>query len=470
MAATEPSPLLELEVGAIATGGGCVAHVPDGRVAFVRHCLPGERVLARITSLGASFVRADALEILHSSEDRVSPPCPHAGPGHCGGCDFQHVSVAGQRRLKAALVAEQLRRIARVDHEVTVEPVAGDHEGLGWRTRVRVGLDAEGRPGFRRHRSHELELVSGCPIAHPGVLATGALGRTWEGLDELEVVATDGGDALIAASGPKRADPALPEGATGFVVNGQVRQPPGAVHVTVDGYRFRVSAGVFWQVHAGAAAALAGCGSKERVCQGSPENVVVVPSTSNASLPTARALAPDVAGGFWLVHAGAAAALAGAVRDARGARAGDHVIDLYAGAGLFSVLAADVVGRSGSVLAVERNARACTDARHNARHAPHVQVRRSSVTPTLVSQGLGEPDLVVLDPSREGAGRAVSAALAGLRPAPRRIVYVACDPSSFSRDLRVLLDAGWALESLRAFDIFPMTEHIELVAALVPAD
>jgi len=66
-------PLLELEVGAIATGGGCVAHVPDGRVAFVRHCLPGERVLARITSLGASFVRADALEILHSSEDRVSP-------------------------------------------------------------------------------------------------------------------------------------------------------------------------------------------------------------------------------------------------------------------------------------------------------------------------------------------------------------------------------------------------------------
>jgi len=197
-------------------------------------------------------------------------------------------------------------------------------------------------------------------------------------------------------------------------VNGQVRQPPGAVHVTVDGYRFRVSAGVFWQV-----------------------------------------------------HAGAAAALAGAVRDALGARAGDHVIDLYAGAGLFSVLAADVVGRSGSVLAVERNARACTDARHNARHAPHVQVRRSSVTPTLVSQGLGEPDLVVLDPSREGAGRAVSAALAGLRPAPRRIVYVACDPSSFSRDLRVLLDAGWALESLRAFDIFPMTEHIELVAALL---
>jgi len=297
-------------------------------------------------------------------------------------------------------VAEQLRRIARVDHEVTVEPVAGDHEGLGWRTRVRVGLDAEGRPGFRRHRSHELELVSGCPIAHPGVLATGALGRTWEGLDELEVVATDGGDALIAASGPKRADPALPEGATGFVVNGQVRQPPGAVHVTVDGYRFRVSAGVFWQV-----------------------------------------------------HAGAAAALAGAVRDALGARAGDHVIDLYAGAGLFSVLAADVVGRSGSVLAVERNARACTDARHKRAPCPPRAGAPLERHPDPGVPGTGEPDLVVLDPSREGAGRAVSAALAGLRPAPRRIVYVACDPSSFSRDLRVLLDAGWALESLRAFDI-----------------
>jgi tRNA/tmRNA/rRNA uracil-C5-methylase (TrmA/RlmC/RlmD family) len=85
-----------------------------------------------------------------------------------------------------------------------------------------------------------------------------------------------------------------------------------------------------------------------------------------------------------------------------------------------------------------------------------------------VNETLGDIDLVVLDPSREGAGRLVMAALAGLQPGPRRIVYVACDPASFARDLRVLLDAGWGLGSLRGFDLFPMTEHIELVAVIEP--
>jgi tRNA/tmRNA/rRNA uracil-C5-methylase (TrmA/RlmC/RlmD family) len=95
-------------------------------------------------------------------------------------------------------------------------------------------------------------------------------------------------------------------------------------------------------------------------------------------------------------------------------------------------------------------------------------VRRASITPTLVEHGIGRPDMVVLDPARQGAGKAVMAALSGHANTLRRVVYVSCDPSSFSRDLRVLLDAHWSLISLRAFDIFPMTEHVELVAALEP--
>jgi len=97
-----------------------------------------------------------------------------------------------------------------------------------------------------------------------------------------------------------------------------------------------------------------------------------------------------------------------------------------------------------------------------------VTVRRADVTPDLVASGLGTPDLVVLDPAREGAGRAVMAALTSLRPAPRRIAYVSCDPASFARDLRVATDAGWTMPWLRAFDLFPMTEHVELVAMLDP--
>ena len=111
---------------------------------------------------------------------------------------------------------------------------------------------------------------------------------------------------------------------------------------------------------------------------------------------------------------------------------------------------------------------ACADAQHNAAGLANLRVIRADVTPGLVTAGLGDPDIVVLDPAREGAGQGVARALAARAATLRRIVYVACDPASFARDLRVLLDEGWRLVELRGFDIFPMTEHVELVAALEP--
>ena len=89
--------VLELEVGAVAAGGSCVAHAPDGRVVFVRHTLPGERVRAVVTASTRSFLRADAVEVLTASPERVERPCPYAGPGRCGGCDWQHVALPEQR-------------------------------------------------------------------------------------------------------------------------------------------------------------------------------------------------------------------------------------------------------------------------------------------------------------------------------------------------------------------------------------
>jgi tRNA/tmRNA/rRNA uracil-C5-methylase (TrmA/RlmC/RlmD family) len=415
-AALEVGAELELEVGDIAGGGGCVAHAPDGRVVFVRHSLPGERVVATVTSTTSSFIRADATDVLQPSPDRVTPPCPYAGPGRCGGCDFQHIDPAAQRRLKASRVADQLQRVAGVTRAVRVDAVPGDEDGLGWRTRVRLGVDHSGQLGFRRHRSHALELVGHCPIACEAVMETGAFGANWSGVDELEViVAPDTGESLIAVDASRKAAPALPPVSARLVVNGRPQQRSGAVHTNVSDVTFRVSAGVFWQV-----------------------------------------------------HVGAAEALARAVRAVLGAELGDKVVDLYAGAGLFSVLAADDVGAKGSVLAVERDRRACADAEYNGQGRPQLRVKRASITPNLVERGIGRPDLVVLDPAREGAGKAVMAALAGHATTVRRLVYVACDASSFSRDLRVLLDAHWTLASLRAFDIFPMTEHVELVAALDP--
>jgi tRNA/tmRNA/rRNA uracil-C5-methylase (TrmA/RlmC/RlmD family) len=117
--------LIEVDVGAPAHGGSCVAR-HDGRVVFVRHALPGERVLARVTEdRGGAYCRADAVELLVSSPDRVQPPCPHAGPGRCGGCDWQHASASAQRELKAAIVREQFARLAGIELAAEFHGVEG---------------------------------------------------------------------------------------------------------------------------------------------------------------------------------------------------------------------------------------------------------------------------------------------------------------------------------------------------------
>ena len=329
MDSAEDTGRLELETGNLAGGGGCVARAPDGRVVFVRHSLPGERVVAQVTSTTSSFLRADAVEILRPSVDRVEPPCPSAGPGRCGGCDFQHVSLEGQRRLKASRLAEQLAHLTGLEREIDVEAVVGDVNGLGWRTRVRLGVDHEGRVGFRKHRSHELELVESCPIAHPAVLGHRGLRALWPGVDELEIaVAPDRRQSVVSVVTTREATADLPALPGGLVVDGRVRQQPGDVHTQVAAHTFRVSAGVFWQV-----------------------------------------------------HVGAAEALASAVRADLGAVTGDSVVDLYAGAGLFSVVLAHEVGEVGSVLAVERDRKACADAEHNGRAYPQLAVKKASITP-----------------------------------------------------------------------------------------
>ncbi|MGD0083462.1 MAG: TRAM domain-containing protein [Acidimicrobiales bacterium] len=405
--------LVELVIGAPAAGGGCVAHLDEGRVAFVRHSLPGERVLARITQETSKFVRADAVTILEPVAGRVRPPCRHAGPGRCGGCDWQHAALPVQREMKAALVSEQLRRIAGIDYPVTVEAVAGDDRGLRWRTRVRYSVLPRGRLGFRRHRSHEIYPVDRCLIAAPGIQALAPEQLLWPGAEEVEVFAPEpDGERVVGVWSRRHARVDVPRLDAGLVVDGRTVREPTQLQVQVLGHRFEVSAGVFWQVHAGAAVAL-----------------------GQAMLELA---APQQ---------------------------GDGVADLYSGVGLFSALLADAVGEGGHVLAVERDRPAADDAHHNLAGYPHVDVVCAAVTPELIVRELKLADLAVLDPPRQGAGQAVTATLAAMRRL-QRIVYVACDPASFARDLRVLLDAGWALTALRAFDLFPMTEHVELMAVI----
>jgi tRNA/tmRNA/rRNA uracil-C5-methylase (TrmA/RlmC/RlmD family) len=423
--------LLELEVGPVAHGGHCVARF-DGQVVFVRHTLPGERVVARVTDGGAGspFLRADAVEVLSASDDRVASRCAVAGPGGCGGCDWQHVSVAGQHRLKAAVVHEQLQRLGHVDVPVVVEAVPGDHSGLGWRTRVQYAVDEQGRLGFRRHRSHDVVPVQSCPIAHPAVQAVPVTSGRWPGVRGVDVViGSRPEDQVVVVHGP--ADVALH----------RAPQGPGLVVDTAGDAR-----------HGGA--------EPPRRVRGRGWVRQTVRTTGwERSFRVSGA-------GFWQVHPGAAGALVGAVLEALDPRPGERVLDLYAGAGLFAAALADRVGPDGHVLAVEADDRAVRDARRNLHDLPQVRLLAGRVDAVLRRADVdARPDLVVLDPPRTGARAGVVRQVASRRP--RAIAYVACDPAALGRDVALFAEHGYRLDAVRAFDIFPMTQHVECVALLV---
>src|SRR4051812_27873342 len=174
----------EVDVGPVAHGGHCVAR-HEGRVVFVRHTLPGERVVVRVTEdRHTGFCRADAIEVLEAHPARVERPCPYSGPGRCGGCGWRHVAPAEQRRLKAAVVREQLARLAHVEADVVVEELPGGP--LRWRSRARFAVDRTGAPGLRRHRSHDVVLLDDCPITvEPAAHAV--LDRRWPGAGAVDV-------------------------------------------------------------------------------------------------------------------------------------------------------------------------------------------------------------------------------------------------------------------------------------------
>ncbi|MEU9773113.1 MULTISPECIES: class I SAM-dependent RNA methyltransferase [unclassified Streptomyces] len=425
----------EVEVGPVAHGGHCVARTEGGRVLFVRHALPGERVVARVTEGGedSRFLRADAVTVLEASKDRVEAPCPYSGPGRCGGCDWQHAKPGAQRRLKGEVIAEQLQRLAGLTPEQagwdgTVMPAPGDKLPAGevpaWRTRVQYAVDPEGRAGLRKHRSHEVQPVDHCMIAAPGVTELGIEKQDWPQMATVEAIAATGSHDRQVVLTPR------PGGRLPLV---ELDRPVSVLRVEErDGSVHRVHGRAFVRERADDRTYRVGMG------------------------------------GFWQVHPGAADLLVKAVMQGLLPRKGDMALDLYCGVGLFAGALADRVGDKGAVLGIESGKRAVEDARHNLQDFDRVRIEQGKVESVLPRTGITEADIVVLDPPRAGAGKQTVRHLASL--GARRIAYVACDPAALARDLAYFHESGYRPRTLRAFDLFPMTHHVECVAILEPAE
>lgn len=437
-----------LDVGPVAHGGHCVAR-HEGRVIFVRHAIPGEKVRVRLTDAAddAKFWRADVIEVLEASPDRVEhfwhPADSRRAWGHghppVGGAEFGHMTLARQRSLKADVLAEQLTRLAGFEQlpaawAGSVEAVGEKYDGgtgLGWRTRASFSVTPGGRLGMHAHRSNQIIPVREMPLASGAINTLRLWDLDLQGIERVEVAAPANASRplvlLAPAPGTKdkrlRAIAAEVPGdvsvAAFDALTGDVTQLRGRTWVqeSAEGHDFRVTGEGFWQIHRDAPGTLVG------------------------------AVTEFLRHGDFL-HPGAV------------------VADLYAGAGLFTAVLADAVGETGSVLSVEGAPGASRDARKNLHSAPQVEVVQGRVERVL-RQKPRNFDALVLDPPRAGAGKAVVGQLVASQP--RAIAYVSCDPASFARDLGYFRRSGWDLAGLRAFDLYPHTHHLETVALLAPA-
>jgi tRNA/tmRNA/rRNA uracil-C5-methylase (TrmA/RlmC/RlmD family) len=395
---------IDLDVTKIAHGGIAVAR-HEGRVVFVADAIPGERVRAIVTDdRKKSFLRADTVEVLEASEHRQ----PHIWDAasierpsgeRAGGAEFGHIELSHQRELKRQVIAEALERMAGIATEVTVEEVTGaEPDGTGWRTRVRLHVDPQGRPGPVAARSHTVIPVTSLPLATRELAEAAPLGERFTGHATVDVLApSSGGVRLIVGE-----------------------QKPSPIVERVGDREFRLNDSGFWQVHRGAAAALT------TAVQEAIDPDRFDPSAAN--------------------------------------------LDLYGGVGLLAAAVADRFGPTTRIVSVESDEAATDFASENLSDWVGARAETGRIERWLprLAADASTPErqrfaraTIVIDPPRAGAGREVVDALAAVNPA--QLIYVACDPVAFARDAAFLGEHGYALERLRAFDLFPHTHHVEAV-------
>lgn len=427
---------MNLQIEKMVYGGDGMARLPAddngrGKAVFVPFVLPGEQIEATVIEEKPGFSRARAEKIVQPSPLRVDPRCPYFL--RCGGCHYQHASYEEQLKLKAAILKENLRRIAKLELETPLQT----HPSPAWnyrnRTRLKISTTPDFVMGYHQFGSHTLLPVEQCPISSPLINRVIAqllrLGREKTppaALQEIELFANADDTRLLMElycqpdvdktaikAWAEEVRLAIPEvlGLVIFPQQVESRQgleaapigSTGAGELTYETEHasFRVSAGSFFQVNRHLTNQL-------------------------VTLVTAQ-------------------------------QAGHTALDLYAGVGLFSAVLCRQFER---VVAVESAAASYADLQHN---GPAVlKTVRATVEEYLKNvAGRIKPDLVVVDPPRSGLGQSVTRSLSGL--GTPRLTYVSCDPATLARDLGGLLTAGYRVQQAHLIDLFPQTYHLESV-------
>ena len=433
---------LQLTIEKLVYGGDGLARLPAdehgrGKAAFVPFVLEGEKVEATLTEEKPGFARARTEKILQPSTQRIEPGCPYFQ--RCGGCHYQHTSYEHQLEIKAAILKENLRRIAKLelDKELIVHP------SQPWNYRNRSRLKVQTEPdfalGYFKFNSHELLPVEQCPISSP--LINQAIAEFWKWgrtrqlaapLQEVEFFANaEDAELLVELS------------CSAGILAEDAQAMAEEVH--------QILPQISGVVVLGPPTKHSGPGNSGPVRLASSGASELVYRTARASYRVST-------GSFFQVNR----TLVNELVDLVAAnRSGEVALDLYAGGGLFASVLAE---KFAQVTAVEASQISYHDLVENS--PAHVKTVRSTSEQYLQRlAGKLRTDCVVVDPPRSGLGANVVKGLAALR-APR-ITYVSCDPATLARDLGGLLSAGYRVEQAHLVDLFPQTYHMESVFHLV---
>jgi 23S rRNA (uracil1939-C5)-methyltransferase len=430
MAQTNPKiglkPEQELEITALSYGPYGIGRV-DGKAVMVPHTAPGDRVRARLVDSKPHYDVGELLRVVDPSPHRQAPPCPYVG--RCGGCSWQHLLYAAQLHAKQRSVTDALGRIGKLaDFGVRpIIPAAGEYQ---YRRRIRLQVDQGKRLGFYGAASHDLIEVESCHIAaSPLNLAIEPL-RRWilelhSVIDYLELVKGDAPDELVAVIQSAAPLAAIDESACEDLVRSQIVH--GAIAKSRTGH-------AVW---------------------GNPWITVVVEDD------LALKLDADV---FTQINAEGNRQMLRQLLDLGGFHERDRILELYSGAGNFTLPLARRVER---ITAVEGHRPAVANGKLNAQdlHIENIDWIVADAQRALkqLRRQPGKFSKILLDPPRAGA-KGLAADLASLNA--ETIAYISCNPATLARDLAALTKQGYKLGVVQPIDFFPHTFHVETLALL----
>jgi 23S rRNA (uracil1939-C5)-methyltransferase len=414
--------MAEVEISAMTFGPYGVGRI-DGKTVMVPNAAPGDRLEVELSGAHRDYAIGRIVRMLRGGPDRREPPCPFLP--RCGGCDWQQLNYPAQVRVKAELVAAEFRHALKLELDPgnLVEPAPAE---FGYRARIRLKTGAYGALGFHELGSNSIVEIDRCMVAAaelklPAALAK-ALGRRCK---EIEVVAGDGRQILIAHLGKPPAAPEIAcakrvletEQSVGGIVlrAGKSREVIGDAKIGIEiepGLAIEADADLFSQVNRA-------------------QNLKLVATVMEMAAP----------------------------------REGMNVLDLFCGTGNLSIPAAC---RGARVTGVDADALAIAAAAQN---AERMQLRetqfvamKAAETARFLERARYRPDVIIMDPPRTGAYDLMEPLI---RLRPSSVSYVSCDPSTMVRDLLVAIAGGYKVRRVRAFDFFPNTHHVEVVANLL---